>query len=96
MKPSKRIEDTALILPVCGTVLFLPPYIQIFDQELEIAGIPFLYVALFSIWVIGILLTAIVSRRLSRESGATGMDPEIPAQNELIHTAKQLREATRD
>ena len=96
MKPSKRIADTALILPVCGTVLFLPPYIQIFDQELEIAGIPFLYVALFSIWVIGILLTAIVARRLSRESHVTGLDHETPAQDELAQTAAQRREAARD
>lgn len=66
MKPFKRISDTALVLPVCGTVLFLPPYIQIFDQDLQIAGIPFLYIALFSIWVIGIVLTAIVARHLSR------------------------------
>lgn len=69
-KPSNRLRDAALIVPVGGVVLFLPPYVRIFDQDGTVLGIPFLHVALFTCWLIGIVLTALLARLLIRSAAA--------------------------
>ncbi len=66
MKRGSRLRDLALVVPIGGVVLFLPPYVQVFDQEWAIGGIPFLHISLFAIWLLGIVITAVLSSRLSR------------------------------
>lgn len=64
MTPSKRLRDIAFLLPFGGVILFLPPYVAIFDQDVDFGGVPFLHVSLFAAWLVGIVLTALVARRL--------------------------------
>lgn len=64
MSPERRTRDAALVLPLIGILIFLPPYIRIFDQNAFLAGIPVLFIYIFMLWFIGIVLTAIVARRL--------------------------------
>lgn len=71
VRPKRRLKELAFIMPFCGAVLFLPPYISIFNQDIMVGGIPFLHVALFSIWIIGIILTGILARRLVRDGDET-------------------------
>lgn len=69
MTPEKRVRDAALLLPLIGTLIFLPPYIRIFDQDAVLWGIPVLFIYIFLLWLIGIMLTAIVARKLVRHQG---------------------------
>lgn len=61
---AKPIKDSAVILPLIGLVLFIPPFIQIFDVGGSIFGIPIFLAGITLVWVLGIALTALVSRRL--------------------------------
>lgn len=74
MSPRKRIVNAARILPLIGLVLFLPPYIRIFDQPAFIAGIPLLHFAIFGFWLAGIVLTGIVARRLAGHTSDEDQD----------------------
>lgn len=66
MRPNKRLRDAALLLPFAGLLLFLPPYVRIFDQSEKLFGIPLLHLYIFAVWFIGILLTAWVSHWLGK------------------------------
>ena len=52
-----------------GLFLLMPPLLGLFDESRYLFDIPLLLVYLFAVWLIGILLTALVARRLLRESG---------------------------
>jgi len=78
---TRRARDGAAILPVIALVLFMPPFIQALDFGATVFGLPLLLLALTAYWVIGILLTALVSRRLAREMGDAAdvrPDPSAP------------------
>lgn len=62
----RRLRDAALLLPLGCTLLFLPPYISVFDQDVAVFGVPLLHVYLFGVWLGAIVLTAALSRRLAR------------------------------
>lgn len=85
MMPNRRLRDAALLLPLAGALLLLPPYIRVFDQDVTVLGLPLLHVYLFGIWLLGIVLTAMLSRRLARhiaaptEDGQDGGNGEPPA-----------------
>ncbi len=64
--PERRLRDAAFVLPLACTLLFLPPYISVFDQDVSIFGVPLLHVYLFGVWLAAIVLTAVLSRRLVR------------------------------
>ncbi len=75
MTPSKRLRDIAVLLPLGGVILFLPPYVAIFDQDVDFGGVPFLHVSLFAAWLLGIVLTALVARRLVPPSASPNPQP---------------------
>jgi len=68
LRRTNRLRDAALVIPIGGVVLFLPPYVLIFDQDGYFFGIPFLHVALFTCWLVGLVLTGVMSRLLLRSS----------------------------
>jgi hypothetical protein len=70
MTPGRRYRIFALLLPVAGLILFMPPYLRIPSRAEHLFGMPVLHVYIFSIWLIAVVLTAIVSRRLINEAGA--------------------------
>lgn len=78
-RPSSRLRDTAIVIPVGGIILFLPPYIQVFDQTGYVFGVPYLHIFLFAAWGTGIALTAIVARKLVKSD--IGGDANPPSGN---------------
>lgn len=70
----RRLRDAALLLPLGGALLLLPPYIRVFDQHVTVLGVPLLHLYLFGIWLLGIVLTALLSRRLARQIGEPPSD----------------------
>lgn len=71
----RKARDWALILPLVGALLFMPPIAGIFQVDGRVGGVPFLLVYLFAVWAALIAGAAALSRRL-RESGAAGEDVE--------------------
>ena len=75
----RRARDAAILLPLGAVLLFLPPYVRLFDQPGFLFNIPLLHAYIFVLWLVGIVLTALLARRLSREadeeSVASGESP---------------------
>lgn len=65
-KPSPRRDDERTdertVLAIAGPLLFTPPALALADRDVTILGVPSLVVYVFAAWLVGILLTAVVSR----------------------------------
>lgn len=77
MKGNRRARDAAILLPLGGLLLFLPPYVRLFDQPAFVFGLPLLHVYIFCVWLAGIALTALLARRLMIHE-----DEELEAERE--------------
>ncbi|MEQ8964858.1 MAG: hypothetical protein RID91_03450 [Azospirillaceae bacterium] len=75
-----RLRDLVLLLPVGALIVFLPPYIRLFDQPVRVFGVPLLPLAIFALWFAGIAMTAAVSRAVLRG----GLDPPAPEETPEI------------
>jgi len=65
-RPSKRMSDVAVIAPLLGLILLIPPVIGLFATEATVFGAPLILVYLFGVWIGLIALAAAIARRLSR------------------------------
>lgn len=61
----RRRQDFAVLLPVFGMVMFLPPVIHVFrDGEVQVLGLPLIVAWLFGAWLLLILLAFRLARLL--------------------------------
>ena len=63
-----KTSDRALILPLVGCLLLLPPMAGIFQLDLRVFGIPFTGIYLFGVWALLIAGAAILSRRVQQRA----------------------------
>ncbi|MEM9221055.1 MAG: hypothetical protein AAGB11_01455 [Pseudomonadota bacterium] len=56
-------SDARAVLSAVGPVLFLPPALAIADREFSLFGVPALAIYVFSVWLGGIVLMALLWRR---------------------------------
>ncbi|MCP5152624.1 MAG: hypothetical protein H6983_00570 [Ectothiorhodospiraceae bacterium] len=61
----RRIRDRALILPIVGLLLLMPPIAGAFQIDLRLAGVPFTAVYLFVVWAALIAGAAVLTPSLS-------------------------------
>jgi len=66
----RRARDAAIVLPLGAVLLFLPPYVRLFDQQGFLFSLPLLHIYIFALWLVGIVLTGLLARRLAREADA--------------------------
>ncbi len=71
----RKARDRALILPLVGLILIMPPVAAIFQLDARIGGVPFLLVYLFAVWAALIAGAAGLARRL-RDIDAAGAADE--------------------
>lgn len=71
---SGKSRDQAMILPLVGFVLLMPPFASIFELDLKLAGIPFTLVYLFAVWAGLIFCGWRLSRRLGADTSGEGGD----------------------
>jgi hypothetical protein len=64
-----RTRDAALVLPLAGAALVLPPVVNLFVADLTVFGVPLLAVYLFGVWATLIVGAALLARRLRRDPG---------------------------
>jgi putative effector of murein hydrolase LrgA (UPF0299 family) len=74
MANTKRLETTALVLPVFGALLFVPPLLGVFNVPVTIFGIPVVAIYMFSVWLGLIGATIVLSRFLGRGDARSGGD----------------------
>lgn len=70
---ARRRRDAAAVLPLFGTLLLLPPFVNLFARGDLLFGIPLEVVYLFGIWIALVLGALMLSRRLGRPDA--GGDP---------------------
>ena len=64
---ARKARDAAIILPLTGAVLLLPPVAWIFAQESAVFGIPLPVAYVFAVWAGLILAARALGRRLPPE-----------------------------
>ncbi len=63
--PSRRARDLAILLPVLGTVLLVPPLVGLFARgDARIVGVPLVVLYLFGLWLALIVGALLLTRRL--------------------------------
>ena len=62
---SSRARDAAILLPLLGLFLLMPPMIALFAVNLDIAGLPLIVVYVFGIWLALVVCAALLARRLA-------------------------------
>lgn len=70
--PSPRLRDAAVVLPLLGLFLLMPPMIRLFVAKHDIAGVPLIVAYLFGVWVVLIACAALLARGIARSSRAAG------------------------
>jgi len=68
----QKIRDRAMVLPLIGLVLLVPPIANIFQLDARVGGLPFTALYLFGVWAALIVGAAILARELRRELEAAG------------------------
>ncbi len=72
----RKLRDRALILPVVGLILLIPPVASIFQIDGRIGGVPVTLAYIFAVWAALIACAFWLSRRL----GPGDDDPVAPAE----------------
>ncbi len=62
----RKLRDAALVLPLLGIFLFLTPIPRIFISEPDPQGIPRVFAYIYGTWVLLILASAWISRKLTQ------------------------------
>lgn len=62
--PPGRLRDAAVLLPVLGLVLLMPPLIRLFAADVVVAGAPLIVAYVFGVWLALIVCAALIARRI--------------------------------
>ncbi len=77
----RKARDRALILPLVGLLLLIPPVATIFQIEARLGGVPFLLVYLFAVWAALIAGAAWLAGRLRDIDATGGADEDRPGES---------------
>lgn len=61
---SQRAQSAAVVIPVLGLFLLLPPFITLFIGDARPLGIPLIVIYIFGVWAALLVVTAWLARRL--------------------------------
>ncbi len=74
--PSPRVQSAAVLVPLAGLFLLMPPFILLFAAPRLVLGVPLIVLYMFGVWAALIFLTWQLTRRLA----AGEAEPAAPAQ----------------
>lgn len=72
---SSKAPDAAIVLPLFGLFLLMPPAIGLFASERQLFGIPLLVLYVFGVWAALILGALLLARRLGPLAAAGQEEP---------------------
>lgn len=72
----RKARDRAVILPLIGFVLLMPPFAGAFDIDRTVLGVPASLLYLFAVWALLVAAGAALARRLrdTEEAGPLTRD----------------------
>lgn len=62
-----KLQSAMLALTVASSALFFPPLVYVFDRPVNRFGVPQIILYLFGAWLLMIVLTALLTRKLPPE-----------------------------
>lgn len=68
MTRHQRTKEAALLLPIVGFLLLMPPLLSIFGGPVLVFGLPILPTYIFFVWLLLIVAGALLSRRLEKSA----------------------------
>lgn len=82
MNRLQRLKEAALLLPLAGFLLLVPPLLSIFGGRAQVFGLPLLPAYIFTLWLLLIGGGWLLARRLSAAEGAGSRDGPRPESGE--------------
>lgn len=76
---SRRVQAAALLLPLLGVFLLMPPFVSLFGGPTRVFGVPLVVFYLFAVWVALTVAAALLARRLPLSDTAPVRDPTADA-----------------
>lgn len=70
-----RARDAAVLLPLLGLFLLMPPLIALFVQPVTVAGVPLIVAYVFGVWLALAAAAALLARALPADPPAPADDP---------------------
>jgi Fe2+ transport system protein B len=74
---SGAAPDAAVVLPLFGVFLLMPPIITLFASGFDIHGVPLIVVYVFSVWIALIVCAALLAKRLDPTHLEQATSPEV-------------------
>ena len=74
----RKYREAALIVPMLGLFLLLPPFIGLFSNGKTLFGIPLILMYIFMVWICLILITRFLASRLIQNDRAGHNDTAQP------------------
>lgn len=69
----RRTRDLALLVPLVGVLLLVPPMVGLFARpDIAVFGIPLIIIYLFGLWLTLIVVALWLARRLKQTTKASG------------------------
>lgn len=68
----QRGRDRHFALPTFGALLLMPPFLNLFNREVTVFGLPLVAVYIFALWLALVIGVFLLGRRSSRkDDGST-------------------------
>ncbi len=75
---SPRLRDAAIVLPLVGLFLLMPPTIALFASGYPVGGVPLIVAYLFGVWIALVACAALLAHRLARSEREAGPEAGEP------------------
>ncbi len=72
----RKWQEAALIVPVLGLCLLIPPFISIFSIKISFFGVPLIVLYIFLVWITLILTTRFLSIKLMQNDPGQENEPD--------------------
>ncbi len=66
---ARRLREVAVLLPLGGIVLTMPPMASVFALPVRLGGVPLVVGYIFLVWALLILAARAIGRRLAARDG---------------------------
>ncbi|SFV31508.1 hypothetical protein SAMN05216456_1363 [Devosia crocina] len=70
MQDRRKLVGGMFVLTVGGLLMLLPPLVHLFNHDADVFGVPQIVFYLFGVWLLLIVGTAVLTRRLGKDTSA--------------------------
>lgn len=79
--PSQRTQSAAVLAPVLGLFLLMPPFVTLFTGMPRPLGVPLIVAYIFGVWAALLVVTFVLARRLSASEPKNEAQTGLPGED---------------